>query len=92
VAHRIHCRIVRLLPRRGLGLQADPAEADTLWHDEPLLTELYSTSVSGRIATGPRTGRGVVRVGDGEDMGDANLPCNKVIVYQKAIFSDRIPL
>jgi len=31
--------------------QADPAEADMLWHDEPLPAELYGTSVSGCIAT-----------------------------------------
>jgi hypothetical protein len=68
---------VRLLQRRGLGPQADPAEADTLWRDEPLLAELYSASVSGRIATGPRAGRGIVRLGDGEDMGDATLPAGK---------------
>jgi hypothetical protein len=77
VADRVHRRVVRLLVRRGLGPHADPAEADTLWRDEPLLAELYSASVSGRIATGPRAGRGIVRLGDGEDMGDATLPAGK---------------
>jgi len=77
VADRVHRRVVRLLERCALGTQADPAEADTLWHDEPLLAELYRASVSGRIATGPRAGRGVVRVGNGEDMNDASLPADK---------------
>ena len=77
VADRVHRRVVRLLERRGLGPQADPDEADTLWQDEPLLAELYSASVSGRIATGPRAGRRVVRVGDGEDMSDATLPAGR---------------
>jgi hypothetical protein len=77
VADRVHRRVVRLLQRRGLGPQADPAEANTLWRNEPLLAELYSASVSGRIATGPRAGRGIVRVGDGQDMGDTTLPAGK---------------
>jgi hypothetical protein len=77
VADRVHLRVVKLLERRGLAPQADPAEADMLAHDEPLLAELYSASVLGRIATGPRAGKGVVRVGDGEDMGDATMPAGK---------------
>jgi hypothetical protein len=77
VADGVHLRVVKLLERRSLGPQADPAEADMLWHGEPLLAELYSASVSGHIATGPRAGKGVVRVGDEEDMGDATLPAGK---------------
>jgi hypothetical protein len=73
-ADRIHRRVARLLECRGLGPQAAPAEANKLWQDEPLLAELYSASVSGLIATGPRAGREVVKVGDGKDMSDANLP------------------
>jgi hypothetical protein len=64
VADRVHRGVAKLMERRCLGPQADPEDADTLQHDEPLLAELYSASVSGRIATGPRAGRRIVRVGD----------------------------
>jgi hypothetical protein len=40
-------RIVRLLKRRGLAPDADPAEADPLADEEPLLAALYSASVAG---------------------------------------------
>jgi hypothetical protein len=68
VADRVQHRVARLLERRGMGPQADLGEADALWHDEPLLAELYGASVSGRIATGPRAGRRVARVGDAMDV------------------------
>jgi len=73
VADRVRRSVARLLERRGLGPQADPDEADTLRHDEPLLAELYSASVSGRIAGGPRSGRRLARVGDAVDVDDAAL-------------------
>jgi hypothetical protein len=38
---------------------------------------LYSASVSGRIATGPRAGRRVARVGDAVDVDDAALPSGR---------------
>jgi hypothetical protein len=50
-------KIQRLLERRGLAPQADPEEADPLPRDQPLLAELYSASVQGRIAVGPNTGK-----------------------------------
>jgi hypothetical protein len=56
-------RIIRLLERRGLGPQADPDEADPLLRDPPLLAELYSASVQGRIATGSRVGKRVTAMG-----------------------------
>lgn len=71
VAERVHRRVLRLMEQRGLGPQADPEEADTLRRDQPLLAELYGTSILGRVATGPRAGRRVVRVGDGPDSGNA---------------------
>jgi hypothetical protein len=70
VADRIHRRVARLMQRRGLGSQADPDEADTLRHDEPLLAELYSASILGRVATGPHAGRRIVRVRDALDFED----------------------
>jgi hypothetical protein len=57
-------RIASLLEHRGLGPEADPAEADPLTEGEPLLAQLYSASVAGRIATGRRAGQSVMRVGD----------------------------
>ncbi len=56
VAVRVHRRVARRMEKRGLGSQADPDESDGLRRDEPLLAELYGASVSGRVATGPRTG------------------------------------
>jgi len=70
MAGRIHRGVGRLLERRGLGPQADPDEAGALLHDQPLLAELYSASVSGRVATGPRAGRRLAKVGDDVDGDD----------------------
>ncbi len=60
--------IARLLERRGLALDADPEEVDPLARDAPLLAALYSASVRGRIATGPRAGQAVLRFGDRIDV------------------------
>jgi hypothetical protein len=73
VADRVHRRVTRLMEQRGLGPRADPEEADTLRRDEPLLAEIYSASISGRVATGPRAGRRIVRVGDEVDSEDAAI-------------------
>jgi hypothetical protein len=64
VAKHVHRRVTRLMEQRGLGSRTDSEEADLLLLDEPLLAELYSASISGRVATGPRAGRRIVRVGD----------------------------
>jgi hypothetical protein len=77
VADRIHCRVARLMERPGFGPQARPDEADTLQHDEPLLAELCSASISGRVATGPRAGRRIARVGDAVDSEDAAPPLGR---------------
>ncbi len=69
VAGRIHRRVMRLMKRRGMGPDAD--SQDTLELDEPLLAELYSASISGRVATGPRAGRPIVRVADEVDSENA---------------------
>ena len=53
--------IARLPERRGLAPDADPEEIDPPARDEPLLAALYSASVRGRIATGPRAGQAVLR-------------------------------
>jgi hypothetical protein len=71
VAQRVHRLVLRLMEQRGLGPQADPEEADALRRDEPLLAELYSASILGRAATGPRAGKRIARVGDGPDSKNA---------------------
>lgn len=43
-------------------MKAHHQEADPLRRDELLLAELYSASVAGRVATGQRAGRRIVRV------------------------------
>jgi hypothetical protein len=50
-----------------LGPTDDPDEADPLRRDQPLLAELYSASVHGRIADGPRAGQRVMTVGEPVD-------------------------
>jgi ribosomal protein S27E len=50
-------KIHRLLERRGLDSKARPEEADPLLQEQPLLAELYSASVQGRIASGPGAGK-----------------------------------
>ena len=58
----------REVERRGLGPDADPAEADPLSLEQPLLASLYAASIVGRVATGPRAGSRVLRVGDRVDV------------------------
>jgi len=70
VTTRVARGIARLLTRRGLGPQVDPLDADPLSADEPLLASLYGASVQGRIATGPRAGKRVMRLGDRVDAED----------------------
>ena len=69
------------LPQSTRRSQRDPfhavhktvcAEIDYRWSlQEPLLAELYGASISGRVATGPRAGKRIVRVGDGPDSENA---------------------
>jgi len=53
----------RLLVRRGLTPEADPDRADPLAGEQPLLAEIASASVRGRVAMGPRAGSRVLRIG-----------------------------
>jgi hypothetical protein len=45
-----------------LGPETDSGRSDPLREEEPLLAELYGASVCGRIATGPRAGRNILRL------------------------------
>ena len=74
VAERVHRRVARLMEKRGLGPQADPDEAEGLRRDQPMLAELYGAAVSGRVATGPRAGMRIMRVGDEVDPEDGARP------------------
>ena len=63
VARRVARQLVRLLQRRGPHDTADISETDVFSEDEPLLAALYSASVRGKIAMGPRAGQRVLRLG-----------------------------
>jgi hypothetical protein len=63
-------RVWKLLVRRGLLGEEGPTDPDPLEADEPLLSQLYSASLQGRVATGPRTGQRLLRLGDRIDVED----------------------
>jgi hypothetical protein len=68
VLARIAARVQRLLQRRGLDPgHADPAQADPVVEESPVLAGLSSASIQGRIALGPCAGARVWRVGDDPD-------------------------
>jgi len=68
VLARIIARVQRLLQRRGLDPgHADPAQADLVVEESPVLAGLSSASIQERIALGPRAGARVWRVGDDPD-------------------------
>ena len=57
VLARIAARVQRLLQRRGLDPgHADPAKADPVVEESPVLAGLSSAAIQGRIALGPRAG------------------------------------
>jgi hypothetical protein len=56
-----------LMQRRLLGEDAS-ADPDPLEANDPLLSRLYSASMQGRIAAGPRAGQRLVRLGDRIDV------------------------
>ena len=61
-------RVEKLLVKEGLFGEDAPADPDRLEADEPLLSQLYSASVQGRVASGPRAGERVLRLGDRIDV------------------------
>jgi len=74
ILNRVIRVIARLIERRGLG-----DEPDRLFEDDPLLAQLLTAAVQGKVATGPRAGQHVLRFGD----------CNEVVPGQSA--ADQIP-
>ncbi|MGH3638866.1 MAG: transposase zinc-binding domain-containing protein [Mycobacterium sp.] len=65
-------RLVRLVGQHGLELDGgfdDGPTTDPLWLDSPVLAQMQGASVLGRVATGPRAGHLVMRLG-----GDPTAP------------------
>jgi hypothetical protein len=63
LAWEICQRTTRRLQRRGVYLDADPEQADTLARDEPLLATLASASIRGVVALGEKAGQPLWRLG-----------------------------
>ena len=83
VGTNVWLRTTRLLQERGKYFDADPAEADTLAREQPLLAAAYAASVNNVIAFGPRAGQGVLRLGwatndDREPGPDEDPPADEV--------------
>jgi len=74
VARRVARGLARLLERRGLGPEADPLLADPMPAEDPFLAVLSSASVLGRVATGKRAGRRILRFGDEVGTEEAENP------------------
>jgi hypothetical protein len=74
VTMRVARGLARWIRRQGPDVEADPDEADPLREAEPLLADVYAASIHGRIATGPRAGRRILRLGDRIDAEDAAVP------------------
>ena len=65
----VRTRVGRLLTRRQLEPEDDSAPSDPLRETSPVLAEIVSASVQGRVALGPRAGARVRRLGDEPDLG-----------------------
>jgi hypothetical protein len=63
-------RVEKLLLQTGLLGEDGSADPDPLEAEEPLLSQLYTASLQGRIAAGPRAGHRLVRLGDRIDADD----------------------
>lgn len=64
--------IARLIERRGLE-----DEPDRLFEDDPLLAQLLSAAVQGKVATGPRAGQRVLRFGDRVEVAPTASACTR---------------
>jgi hypothetical protein len=67
VVVRIAHNLAKLLKQQGLGEAGDFADTDPLTEKDPLLAILAAASIQGRVATGPRAGQRLVRLGDRVD-------------------------
>jgi hypothetical protein len=70
VVVRVAHQLAKLLKKRGMGDDADSSEPDPLAGPNPLLAILAAASIQGRVATGPRAGQRLLRLGDRVDPED----------------------
>jgi len=73
ITERIARRVLRLLKRRGLVPEAGQEEADPFSREEPLLAQLYSDSVQGRVSAGPKEGRYLAIAGCEPDLSEGKV-------------------
>jgi hypothetical protein len=64
VATNVWMRTTRLLQKRGKYYDADPDEVDELAKEYPLLAAAYAASIRNMVASGPRAGQHIWRVGN----------------------------
>jgi hypothetical protein len=69
VVVRVAHQLAKLLSKHGFG-DGDPSEPDPLAEQDPLLATLAAASIQGRVATGPRAGQRLLRLGDRVDPED----------------------
>jgi hypothetical protein len=70
VVVRVARRLAKLLSQHGSGEHGDLSECDPLAERDPLLATLAAASIQGRVATGPRAGQRLLRLGDRVDPED----------------------
>ncbi len=70
VVVRVAHQLAKLLSKHGFGEDGDPSEPDPLAEQDPLLATLAAASIQGRVATGPRAGQRLLRLGDQIDPED----------------------
>ena len=74
VVDTIRQRVLRLFERRGHGVDDDGFAPDRWGEEAPVLAGMGAASVQGRIASGPRAGAMVRRLGDSPDEVDVDTP------------------
>jgi hypothetical protein len=85
VAGWIRSKMLALIGETELDVDCD-AQLDLLAEDEPLLAECTAAAVTGRVASGRRAGRGVVRIRDGllarpwDEVPETNAPMSTASV------------
>lgn len=63
IGTNVWMRTTRLLQELGRYFDADPAEADTLAREHPLLAACCAAAIQNTVASGPRAGQGIMRIG-----------------------------
>jgi hypothetical protein len=82
ITERVARRVTRLLERRGMSPESEQGEADRFSMEQPLLAELYTASVQGRISTGLQAGNYLQTKGfqhePGQSKGKKSPRCSNV--------------